>query len=165
MALAPVNRPVFTIPLKRNKHVSQLNQQMSMSTPEGDVVESLFVMPYARNCHLIGQDTYIEDLGTRLELEKRRNKFNNRFNLSSFRNKLYEIPHNVSPVFTGREDILQQLSESCLPPRTQDNLRVQRRFVLYGLGGSGKTQVCLKFAQDYRERYASRVLCAPNGSR
>ena len=165
MSLAPVSRPFFTIPFERNKHIPQLNQQMSMSTPKGDVVESIFVMPCARNRHLIGRDAYTEDLGTSLELEKRHNQFNNRFNLSSFRNKLYEIPHNVSPVFTGREDILQQLSESCLPPRTQDNLRVQRRFVLYGLGGSGKTQVCLKFAQDHRERYAPRILCAPKGYR
>jgi hypothetical protein len=165
MALAPVNRPVFTIPFERNKHISQLNQQISISTPEDDVVEGLFVMPYTRNRHLIGRDAYTEDLGTRLELEKRYNQFNNRSNLSSFRNKLYEIPHNVSSVFTGREDILQRLSESCLPPRTQDNLGVQRRFVLYGLGGSGKTQVCLKFAQDHRERYAPRILRAPNGHR
>ncbi|KAI9866891.1 MAG: hypothetical protein M1813_000833 [Trichoglossum hirsutum] len=33
------------------------------------------------------------------------------------------------------------------------NPSVQKRFVLYGLGGSGKTQVCLKFAQDYREKF------------
>lgn len=29
----------------------------------------------------------------------------------------------------------------------------QQRFVLYGLGGSGKTQMALKFASDHRERY------------
>lgn len=33
----------------------------------------------------------------------------------------------------------------------------QRKFVLYGLGGSGKSQLCLKFAEDHRERYAIRV--------
>ena len=45
-----------------------------MSLPEEDVVEGHFVMPYARNSHFIGRDAYIEDLGTRLELEKRHNR-------------------------------------------------------------------------------------------
>ncbi|MCJ1244074.1 hypothetical protein MMC30_001271 [Trapelia coarctata] len=29
----------------------------------------------------------------------------------------------------------------------------QRRFIIYGIGGSGKTQFCCKFAQDHRERF------------
>lgn len=75
-------------------------------------------------------------------------------NISSFRNRYYEVPHSVSSVFTGREGICQQLSESCLPSRAQDIFKQQRRFVLHGMGGSGKTQVCVKFAQDHRERCA-----------
>jgi hypothetical protein len=46
--------------------------------------------------------------------------------------------------------VCMQLQESCLSPRLP---KMQRRFVLYGLGGSGKTQVSLKFAQDNRDRY------------
>jgi Cdc6-like AAA superfamily ATPase len=73
-------------------------------------------------------------------------------NAHIFHNKHYQIPHNISSMFTGREDICKQLNESCLAPRVQDILRIQRRFILYGLGGSGKTQVSLKFAQDHREK-------------
>ncbi len=29
---------------------------------------------------------------------------------------------------------------------------VQKRFVVYGTGGSGKTQFCCKFAQDNQDR-------------
>jgi Cdc6-like AAA superfamily ATPase len=65
-------------------------------------------------------------------------------------NEHYIVPHNVSAVFTGRNIACMQLQKSCLPPRAS---KMQRRFVLYGLGGSGKTQVSLKFAQDNRERY------------
>lgn len=28
----------------------------------------------------------------------------------------------------------------------------QKRYVIYGLGGSGKTEFCCKFAQDNREQ-------------
>lgn len=79
-------------------------------------------------------------------------------NAHIFHNKHYEIPHNISSVFTGREDIGQQLNESFLASRMQDVPRIQRRFILYGLGGSGKTQVSLKFAQDHREKYGTRAL-------
>jgi hypothetical protein len=56
------------------QHISQLNQQISMSMPEGNVAKGLFIMPYARNSHFVGQDAYIESLGTRLESEKRHNR-------------------------------------------------------------------------------------------
>jgi hypothetical protein len=45
-----------------------------MSTSENDVIEALFVVPYARNPNFIGRDAYIEDLGTRLESEKMHNR-------------------------------------------------------------------------------------------
>ena len=67
-------------------------------------------------------------------------------------NKYYCVPYNLSGIFTGRDDVIQKLRNSCLPPKLKDRLTEQKRFVLYGLGGSGKTQACLKFAQDYRER-------------
>jgi hypothetical protein len=45
-----------------------------MSTPKNNVVEGHFIVPYARNPHFIGRDAYIEDLGIRLEAEKRHNR-------------------------------------------------------------------------------------------
>ncbi len=64
----------------------------------------------------------------------------------------YSIPYHVSPDFMGRDDILRQMSTVCLPSAPQHSRPTQKRYVLFGLGGSGKTQVCLAFAQDYRER-------------
>lgn len=69
------------------------------------------------------------------------------------RNKYYEVPHSLSSVFTGRDSMCRKLSESCLPSQKEDVSSVQKRFVLCGLGGSGKTQICLKFAQDHRDKY------------
>lgn len=73
-------------------------------------------------------------------------------------NKYFEVPRNVSSIFTGREDICQDLQERCLPSNPPNAQKKQKRYVLHGLGGSGKTQICLKFAQDHRERYDNRCL-------
>ena len=49
----------------------------------------------------------------------------------------------------------KRLQARCLPtskPNTQQQQQQQQKmFVIHGLGGSDKTQVCLKFAEDYRE--------------
>lgn len=66
-------------------------------------------------------------------------------------NKHYCIPRNLSAIFTGRNDVIQEIYKGCLATNAEGTLVKQKRFVLYGLGGSGKTQACLKFAQDYRE--------------
>jgi hypothetical protein len=65
------------------------------------------------------------------------------------KNEFYVVPHAASEHFTGRNEIRERLSGALLSCRTS---KTQQRFVLYGLGGSGKTQICLKFAEDNRER-------------
>ncbi|KAF8224415.1 hypothetical protein L208DRAFT_1311574, partial [Tricholoma matsutake] len=51
-------------------------------------------------------------------------------------------------LFTGRNDVLLQLHK-CFPPSlTSVELAQQRRFVLYGLGGGGKTQIAFKFIKE-----------------
>ncbi|KAH7370755.1 tetratricopeptide repeat domain protein [Rhexocercosporidium sp. MPI-PUGE-AT-0058] len=62
----------------------------------------------------------------------------------------YVIPHTANPHFTGRTDIRRQLSDCLVFSRQEE---VQQRFLLYGIGGSGKTQICLKFAQEYRKKF------------
>jgi hypothetical protein len=71
--------------------------------------------------------------------------------LPEVKNEHYLMPHTVNPYFTGRNDIREKLRESLIEGRFIEP-KSQQRFVLYGFGGSGKTQMCLKFAQDYRER-------------
>ena len=67
-------------------------------------------------------------------------------------NKHFEVPHLLSPVFTGHDEIRKSL-DTCLGSARRLPQSVQRRFVLYGLGGSGKTQICLQYAQKHREEY------------
>jgi hypothetical protein len=58
-------------------------------------------------------------------------------------------PHS-SPRFTGRRDYLEKLSRHF-------NLRVsqpfhRRSFLLFGMGGSGKTQICMKFTEENTDK-------------
>lgn len=57
-----------------------------------------------------------------------------------------------SPRFTGRIEELTRLEHSFF---SQQVIPRQRRAVLYGLGGSGKTQIALGFAEKYTERCGS----------
>ncbi len=75
-----------------------------------------------------------------------------RLNLLVSYNQHFEVSHLLSPVFTGQEEVSQCL-ESSLTLAQLPRQPVQRRFVLWGLGGSGKTQICLKYAQVHRKRY------------
>lgn len=69
------------------------------------------------------------------------------------RNKYFELPFHVSAYFTGGDDVLCELRAKCLPLEDILAQKQQRRFILYGLGGSGKTQMALKFASHHQERY------------
>ena len=62
------------------------------------------------------------------------------------------VPRSTNRLFTGRKDILERLDHNLGPqhnPLHKDEH--QKRFVIYGCGGIGKSEVCLKFANDHRE--------------
>jgi|SRR5271156_3346852 len=77
--------------------------------------------------------------------------------LSRSQNKYYEIPRNPTAVFTDRDRIYIPFQNACLPLMDSNIPPRQTRFVLYGLGGSGKTQLCLKFAEDHREKCVTPI--------
>lgn len=66
-------------------------------------------------------------------------------------NEHYLVPRSVNTHFTGRQDIRERLIDSLAPSRHLRN-EVQRRFVLHGMGGAGKTQIALKCAEDCRNK-------------
>jgi hypothetical protein len=62
---------------------------------------------------------------------------------------LHSIPL-PSPLFTGRKIYLDKLRQYF---NFEHGQRVQRKqFLLYGLGGIGKTQICMKFAEESADR-------------
>ena len=54
-----------------------------------------------------------------------------------------------SPIFTGQRSYLEKL-KSHFGPREGQSLR-RRLFLLSGMGGIGKTQICLKFIEENPE--------------
>ena len=57
---------------------------------------------------------------------------------------------NSSPLFTGCEDVLKRLMDHFAPQGQGD--RCRKSFLLYGMGGVGKTQICLKFVEKVAGR-------------
>jgi len=60
------------------------------------------------------------------------------------------IPRAVNSLFTGRTQLLDRIQESFCSVRGS-SFETQRRFVITGLGGQGKSEVCLKAATLMRE--------------
>ena len=56
-----------------------------------------------------------------------------------------------STLFTGRDTYLEKLREH-FTPRTSLNDLARRSFLLYGMGGIGKTQICLKFIENAEDQ-------------
>jgi len=53
---------------------------------------------------------------------------------------------NSSTRFTGRIDIIAKLKEHFTSP--SDGLWTRKYFLLHGMGGIGKTQICLRFVEE-----------------
>ncbi|KAG8528219.1 uncharacterized protein KY384_007136 [Bacidia gigantensis] len=68
------------------------------------------------------------------------------------RNRFFRIPQAVSSIFTGREDVATAVQDAFWSSTVASQPPQQQRYIIYGIGGSGKTQFCSKFAQDHREK-------------
>ena len=65
---------------------------------------------------------------------------------------VYVPPRPLSPRFTGQEMYLEKLRKY-FGPHTSTTWQKQRRcFLLHGMGGIGKTQLALKFAEECADR-------------
>ncbi len=60
------------------------------------------------------------------------------------------IPSGLSLRFWGRDQILQAIRDTLDPAQNRTSLRA---FTLYGMGGVGKTQIALQYANQSRELY------------
>jgi tetratricopeptide (TPR) repeat protein len=64
-------------------------------------------------------------------------------------NRHFLLPRSVKKYYTGRAKELAKLKVAF----SQSNSPSQKTFVIFGLGGSGKTEFAIKFAEDTRQNY------------
>ena len=60
------------------------------------------------------------------------------------------LMQNPSTRFTGRTEVIAKLKSHFFID-TSDAVQKRKLFLLYGMGGIGKTQICLKFVQEMSE--------------
>ena len=58
---------------------------------------------------------------------------------------------NPSNRFTGRTNVIAKLKEH-FSVNPNDSAQKRKIFLLYGMGGIGKTQICLKFIEDMSDQ-------------
>ena len=58
---------------------------------------------------------------------------------------------NPSTRFTGRTEVIAKLKRHFFT-NTNDGVQKRKFFLLYGMGGIGKTQICLKFVEEMYDR-------------
>jgi hypothetical protein len=64
----------------------------------------------------------------------------------------YHVPQSASSQFWGRDTALDAVKSALLPGKKGAGLKT---FALYGMGGVGKTQIALQFAEQNREFFDS----------
>ncbi|KAM3067116.1 hypothetical protein ACMFMG_011672 [Clarireedia jacksonii] len=71
---------------------------------------------------------------------------------TSHRNVHWVVPRTINPLFTGRGDLLLRIQTAIHSDHTSSPDK-QRRFVITGLGGLGKSEICLQVASQMREEF------------
>jgi hypothetical protein len=72
-------------------------------------------------------------------------------------NKWFLVERKPTTFFTGREAHARNIKRKFSEAQRQVGRKSHAIFVVYGLGGSGKTHFCLKYAHDNRSRYNSLI--------
>ncbi|KAF2177493.1 hypothetical protein K469DRAFT_742537 [Zopfia rhizophila CBS 207.26] len=64
-------------------------------------------------------------------------------------------PQEATPDFIGREGMFEILYDTFFPGGCPNVSPRRKSFVVFGMGGSGKTQFCSKFAHEHRDQYVA----------
>ncbi|KAK3935859.1 hypothetical protein QBC46DRAFT_421050 [Diplogelasinospora grovesii] len=67
----------------------------------------------------------------------------------------FHLPGETTPTYIGRQGLLKTLRDSFFPPGRPGVGPTRRSFVVFGMGGSGKTELCSKYATDNKHEYTA----------
>ncbi|KAI9731883.1 MAG: hypothetical protein M1834_004334 [Cirrosporium novae-zelandiae] len=90
--------------------------------------------------------TIVEELKRALDLKSSHSK-------KESTNVHWCVPRPVNTLFTGRKGVLKRIEAALCPTDKTYNEERQRRFVITGLGGQGKSEICLRFADLMRDNF------------
>ncbi|KAF2435578.1 hypothetical protein EJ08DRAFT_604586 [Tothia fuscella] len=104
----------------------------------------------------LGRDTVlnkssVEDLNDRYQTPLDDVPINDTFTTDI--NKWFLVDRSPTIYFTGRETHARIMKNKFTNTQRQKGRKSHPIYVIYGLGGSGKTQFCLKYVHDNRQRY------------
>lgn len=68
--------------------------------------------------------------------------------ITAVANSHWLVPRSANPLFTGREEIVDEIVRAMALPRAGGPSKQQNRFILTGLGGQGKSEICLHVANQ-----------------
>jgi hypothetical protein len=66
--------------------------------------------------------------------------------------KHFGLPDDPRQDFIGREQVLNVMYNAFFPYGVHNPSLERKSYVIYGMGGCGKTQLCVRFAQIYRDQ-------------
>ncbi|PVH68023.1 TPR-like protein [Cadophora sp. DSE1049] len=72
---------------------------------------------------------------------------------ASYGNVYFKVPRTMNRLFTGRAELLFRIQAIILRSDTTASHSQQRRFVITGLGGQGKSEMCLQVANLMKDEY------------
>lgn len=62
----------------------------------------------------------------------------------------------MNNLFTGQTEIIAKIINAISNSRQKTQ---QHRFIIAGVGGQGKSEICLQIANKLRQEYAKNILC------
>ncbi|KAK0643989.1 hypothetical protein B0T16DRAFT_392425 [Cercophora newfieldiana] len=67
----------------------------------------------------------------------------------------FHLPDDATPNFVGRQDALSTIHNAFFPDDRPSTTPGRKSFIVFGMGGSGKTELCCKFATEYKDQYTA----------
>ncbi|KAJ4857261.1 tetratricopeptide repeat domain-containing protein [Trichoderma breve] len=100
--------------------------------------------PTAESCESV-MEMIVSDLERALELQRAMEP-------GPAVNVHWTVKQRPSALFTGRDEIVQTIVDA-IDPRVNDSKTLDKMFVITGMGGQGKSEVCLNVASQLRNQF------------